>query len=84
MRGSLIRTTALATSAMAAVLAPAACDKDGDDSAGSSPSAAPSTRGGQKDGGSSLKTDSMTVDGPVVTNWHTEPQGAVPGDGRQG
>ncbi|MEU7488585.1 DUF4232 domain-containing protein [Streptomyces sp. NPDC042319] len=29
----------------------------------------------------SLSTGSITVDRPIVTNWHTAPQDAVPGDG---
>ncbi|WP_030608131.1 DUF4232 domain-containing protein [Streptomyces sclerotialus] len=29
----------------------------------------------------SLNTGSITVDEPIVTNWHTSPQDAVPGDG---
>ncbi|MER5987967.1 DUF4232 domain-containing protein [Streptomyces sp. NPDC001787] len=29
----------------------------------------------------SLKVGSMTVDKPIVTNWHTAPQDAVPGNG---
>ncbi|WP_407555289.1 DUF4232 domain-containing protein [Streptomyces sp. Pv4-95] len=29
----------------------------------------------------SLNTGSITVDEPIVTNWHTTPQDAVPGDG---
>ncbi|MEV0374304.1 DUF4232 domain-containing protein [Streptomyces sp. NPDC050636] len=29
----------------------------------------------------SLNTGSITVDDPIVTNWHTSPQDAVPGDG---
>ncbi|MFG2891167.1 DUF4232 domain-containing protein [Streptomyces sp. NPDC048248] len=29
----------------------------------------------------SLNTGSITVDKPIVTNWHTAPQDAVPGDG---
>lgn len=29
----------------------------------------------------SLPTGSITVDKPIVTNWHESPQNAVPGDG---
>ncbi|WFB05710.1 DUF4232 domain-containing protein [Streptomyces sp. LX-29] len=32
----------------------------------------------------SLNTGSITVDKPIVTNWHTRPQDAVPGDGVDG
>ncbi|WP_171166328.1 DUF4232 domain-containing protein [Streptomyces sp. I05A-00742] len=41
---------------------------------------------GQDDGTDpiSLPTGSITVDKPVVTNWHTSPQDAVPGDGVNG